>query len=292
MKILVIGASGQVGKNLFMKLKEKGHIVYGTKNNSTEAGDLMGLDIKNSVATKNIITKINPDCVVLAAAMTNVDYCEDHKETAVETNVLGTNNVVKACREVSAKLVFLSTEYIFDGVSGPYKEDAKSNPVSVYGSTKLEGEKLVESLSNYLIVRTTWVFDYGVDDRNFAVRLMTELKKGNTFKVPNDQYSTPTLASNLADVLIELLDKNKKGVYNIAGTTLLSKYDFAVKIADKLGLNKNLIQGIDTKSLGQKAKRPMRAGLDTSKVRKEISGNLLSLDEALDVLKRKVETHE
>ncbi len=291
MKILVIGASGQVGKNLMRRFGEQGHEVIGTKSKSNNFG-LLPLDITNNASVIELVEKINPECVVLSAALTNVDYCEEYKDEAERINVDGTRNVVEACRKAGAKLVLISTDYIFDGKNGPYDENATPNPVSFYGKTKLEGEKLVKTLPDYIIVRTTWVFDYGFDDRNFAARLISELRQGHQFKVPTDQIATPMLASNLAEVVAELVVKGKNGVYNVAGTTRLNKYEFALKIAEKLNLDKSLIIGVETASLGQKAKRPLNAGLKTFKVQAEVSIKLLDLDEALEILKSRVEKRE
>ena len=290
MKILIVGASGQVGKTLFLKFKSLGHDVIGTKVRSS--GDLASLDIRDASSVKMLVSKLKPECVVLAAALTNVDYCEENKDEAKETNVDGTRNVVEACRGIGAKLVFMSTDYVFDGKDGPYSEDAKPNPISYYAKTKLDGENMVKTLPNYLIVRTTWVFDYGGGDRNFAARVISELRKGNVFKVPTDQVANPTLASNLADVVAELVVNGKSGIYNVSGTTRVSKYEFALKIAEKLGLDKHLIKGIETVSLVQKAKRPLNAGLKTFKVQADVSTKLLNLDEMLDILKKKVENNE
>jgi dTDP-4-dehydrorhamnose reductase len=232
---------------------------------------------------------MQPDVIIHTAALTNVDYCENHQKEAWKINVEGTKNIVEKCMEINAKLVYISSDYIFDGNSGPYKEDANPNPINFYGATKLEGEKLVSSLPHYLIIRTTWVFDCNFDEKNFAIRLVNNLKNGLQVKVPNDQFGNPTLARNLADAIIELISKNKNGIYNIVGLNRLSRYEFALKLANTFGFDKKLILGVTTEQLSQIAKRPKLAGLIPDKVQKELKNTkLLSLDEAIEIFKEDV----
>lgn len=288
--LLIIGASGLVGGALLNTFKDSDFNVYGTS--LEECQGLSTLDICKKQKVKEIFDKIKPDILILTAALTNVDYCEDHQSEAWSINIGGTKNVVELCKKFNSKLVFMSTDYIFDGKNGPYNEEDIPNPINFYGKTKLEGENLVKKLKDYLIIRTTWVYDCGFDSRNFIARMISFLKEGNSFSVPLDQYANPTLATDLASGIKELIIQRKKGVYNITGLTCLSKYDFAVKVAEKLSLDKTLIKGIKTKLLNQKAKRPLKAGLKTEKIKKDTSLEILDLNTSLEKLKQNFDKNE
>jgi len=243
------------------------------------------LDMRDQQATVDFLSRVKPNIVVQTAAQPNVDYCEDHREEAWRTNVLGTENVAKACEQVGAKHVFISTDYVFDGKAGPYSEDDPVNPINFYAVTKVEGEKRVQSLGNYLIIRTGVVFDADPDSKNFALRVVNELTAGRTMLVPIDQYGNPTLASNLASCVIELSTEDKVGVYNVAGRSIMSRFDFALRICEAFNLDRRLIRPITSEELRQKAKRPKKLGLKTDKAARELSTQLLEVDEALNRFK-------
>jgi dTDP-4-dehydrorhamnose reductase len=286
MKILVIGASGLVGSALMQELEGE---VYGTYiENASEKDNYFFLDITNKDAVNELLKKLVPDLVVLTAAFTWVDGCEEFKDKAYKINVKGTKNVVDACKEINAKLVFFSSDYIFDGSGGPYDEQAVINPLNYYGETKAAGEKLIKKLRRYLIIRTTWVFDWP-EEKNFFSRLIRSLKTGERAKVPHDQFGNPTYAINLAQAVNELIKKEKCGTYNVVGKDYMSRYDFACRIASFFGLNEKLIIPVSTQELNQKARRPKKAGFVTDKAQKELSIKLLKLEEALRLIKQKMQ---
>jgi dTDP-4-dehydrorhamnose reductase len=289
MKVLITGASGLVGYALFQSSKKSNLETIGTYFGRKINREFFQLDINDKDQLDKLIRKVMPEVIVHTVALTNVDFCENHRKEAWKINVEGTRNIVEKCLERGAKPVYISTDYVFDGNSGPYREDANTNPINYYGVTKLEGEKIVSSLSEYLIIRTTWVFDCNFDEKNFAIRLVNSLKDGKLIKVPNDQFGNPTLARNLADAIIELILKNRSGIYNIVGLTRLSRYEFALKLANAFGFDKNLIFSVTTEQLSQIAKRPKLAGLIPDKVQKELKNTkLLSLDEAIEIFKEEV----
>lgn len=285
-KVLIIGASGQVGKAL-MKALFKDFDAVGTYYSNKEKG-LLHLNINNRDEVEAIFNKIKPDVAILTSALTNVDYCEEHKNTAEEINILGTKNVVEECKKMNAKLVFLSTEYVFDGKNGPYSENDKENPINVYGKTKLMGENMVKKLKNYAIVRTVTVYNLGYDKKNFLSQLLLKLKANKEAKVPSDQISTPTNADNLAEAIKLLVIKDKKGIYNAAGSERISRYEFAVKAARVFNLNADLIKPIKTSFLNQRAKRPLNAGLKIDKLNKEIGISMYDAEKGLKYFKDKI----
>lgn len=291
LKVLVIGASGLVGGRLSRRLPRE-FDVYGTyhvkKPAGLEGGILRPLDITDKNQATGLFKEFKPDVVIHTAAVTNVDYCEDHREEAWRVNVEGTRNLVELSRVMVAKLVFMSTDYIFDGKNGPYSEGDESSPINYYGLTKLEGEKLVEKLDEHIIVRTTVVYGYDFESKNFAMQMLQKLGQNQKMNVPNDQYGNPTLADNLADAIAELILKDKNGVYNIVGADRVHRYDFALKIADAFNLNKGLITPVATEVLGQKARRPKNAGLKTDKAQAELDTELLSIGKALNIMKKQM----
>lgn len=266
-KILVIGCNGLVGSKFFRKKDDK-YDFFGTYNSEVpELGgnkdNLFQLNITNKENVDEILKKVNPDYIIHTASITNVDYCEDHKEESYDVIVQGTKNIVEHCKKNGTKLIFISTDYVFDGNDGPYSEDSEPNPIGVYGSHKLLAENLIKNKSidkfKYLVVRTTVVFGNHEKKINFFNWLLGQLNKNDEVTIVDDQYSTPILAEDLADGIMFCI--NKEGIVNISGSESLNRYDFAVLISRVFELNVDLIRRISTKELNQKASRPLRAGL-------------------------------
>jgi len=228
------------------------------------------------------IKKVNPDAVIHCAAFTNVDGCEIQKEKAWEVNVTGTENVAKACQNIGAKMIYVSTDFVFDGKKGMYKETDETNPINYYGKTKLEGEKRVQEIcKNYVIARTSVL--YGWHERlNFVTWVIEQLKNKNKINIVTDQYTSPTFADNLAEVLLEVAEKDIQGLYHVAGSERISRYDFALKIADRFDLDKSLITPILSKELNQKAERPKDSSLCVEKIKNKVDTKLLNIEEGLE----------
>lgn len=290
MKILVIGASGQVGKLVFQLLLGSGHSVIGTSFTKT-LQKFITLNIADGRAVNEVFYRIKPNIVILTAALTNVDYCEDHRDEAYKMNVLGVENISVAASAYNAKIVYLSTDYIFDGVNGPYHEDDLPNPISYYGYTKLEGEKVVQNeCDNWAIVRTTVVFSLDPDSKNFLQQLIGKLSRGEVLNAYTDQVNSPTYALNLAEAVVEIATREDiQGIYNIAGKDTVNRYTFAVKTAKKLGFDTDLIQPVTIEEFSQKAKRPKKAGLIVEKALNSLKTKPLTLDEALTIVKNERE---
>ena len=227
------------------------------------------------------IRKVNPDVVIHCAAFTNVDECEIQKEKAWEVNVIGTENVAKACQNIGAKMIYVSTDFVFDGKKGMYKETDKTNPINYYGKTKLEGEKKVQEIcKNYVIARTSVLYGWH-EKLNFVTWVIEQLKHKNKINIVTDQYTSPTFADNLAKVLLEIAEKDIQGLYHITGSERINRYDFALKIADRFDLDKSLITPISSEELNQKAERPKDSSLCVEKIKNKICTKLLNIDEGL-----------
>jgi len=183
--------------------------------------------------------------------------------------------------------VYFSSDYVFDGTAGPYSEDDPPSPTSAYGRTKLAGEEVVREIAaDHLIVRTTGVYGWEQQGKNFVMRLIRELGDGRTLKVPTDQIGSPTYASNLVQAVRELLQHRKVGTYNIAGCQLVDRYHFALAVARVFGLRADLLTPVSTAELGQDAPRPLQAGLKVDKAKREITTPLLGYEAGLEAMKK------
>ncbi len=281
MKILIIGAEGQVGHFLTHDLGAQ-HDVSGTSLLGVDSWP--ALDIRDPAAVDETLSALKPDYVILTAALTHVDQCEEKPELAEQINVRGPEHVARACQRLGAGLAFFSSEYVFDGQAGPYAEDDPVNPKSVYGKTKLAGEKTVSELvERHLIVRTTVVYAYLPSSVNFFMQVLGRAQKGEPIRVPGDQVGNPTQALNLAQALGELIEQDARGIFNLVGTTRLGRDDFARKILEKLGYAPGVVQSIATSDLKQKAPRPLCGGLKTEKAQALLKKHpLWDLEQALD----------
>ncbi|MEK6967048.1 MAG: SDR family oxidoreductase [Nanoarchaeota archaeon] len=285
-KALVIGASGQVGAALFKQLSTK-LVVVGTYN-STKKNNLVYLDVNESKNVEKLINEIKPSYVFICSAIISIDFCEQNPEIANKVNVEGTKNIVKAAKKIGAKVIFLSTEYIFDGKKGPYKEGDSPNPLNVYGRTKLESEKIVLSLKKSLVVRSTLVFSLGYDEHNLLHVIVKNLKAGKKINIVDDQITNPISADNLAEAITDLSLRDKSGIYNIASPKRMSRYEFAIKAANVFGLDIDLVKAVKTSVFRQKVNRPLSCGLVVDKFKKNSRIRLLGVEEAVSFYKSKV----
>ena len=284
--LLVIGASGLVGPCLMRALQQEGKTVVGTYA-SQRRENLRFLDIRNIGQVHDCVAELRPKTIYLAAALTHVDYCEEHPEEAAQRNVEGPKNVAREAVATGAKLVFYSTEYVFDGTQGPYDENAKTAPLSVYGRTKLEAEQAIREIcSDYLIVRTTVVFGWDRNSVNFAMQIFKRVQSGDDMTIPDDQIGNPTLAEYLAETTVSLVHRGAVGVVNVVGKDLMPRVDFARALVRHYGGDLGKVIPVSTASLKQKAARPLRGGLRTEKLENLLGTPAISLEESLGRLDR------
>jgi dTDP-4-dehydrorhamnose reductase len=222
-----------------------------------------------------------PDLVFLCSAIANADDCEREPELARRVNAEGPGFVAEECRKAGSKLVYFSTEYVFDGAAGPYGEDAPTGPVNVYGRTKLEGERAVLALDGALALRTTMVYSHNPASKNFIMQLVSNSRSGARMRVPSDQFSTPTYAPELAAAALDLAGTDASGIYNVAGPDWLSRYDFALKACAAFGFDPAFLEPKLTSELGKAAARPLKAGLTTEKLAAKLGRRLPPAEESL-----------
>jgi dTDP-4-dehydrorhamnose reductase len=285
MKALVIGASGLVGGALLRALATVQYEAVGTYRGRPAPG-LLPLDVVDAQAARRIVADVRPDVVFLTAALTAVDYCEDHEDEARAINVDGARGVAEAARDVGARLVYYSTEYVFDGAptDGPYGEDDPVTARGAYARSKADGEQAVrDATPDHLILRTTVVFGWDPASKNFAMQVCERLAAGERMRVPCDQVGNPTLADFLAETSVDLVARGLAGqTINVVGRDRVPRTEFGVRLARRLGLDERLIEPVATPDLRQRAPRPLNAGLTTDRLERILGRPALALDAALD----------
>ena len=280
MKIFVTGVGGQLGHDVMNELARRGYEGVGSDIHPVYSGVMDGsavtempyemLDITNAEAVRQVLTKVQPDVVIHCAAWTAVDLAEDEdKQDKVRAiNVFGTRNIAEVCKALDCKMVYISTDYVFNGLGDtPWQPDCKDYaPLNVYGQTKLDGELAVaETLDKYFIVRIAWVF--GLNGNNFIKTMLNVGKKYETLRVVNDQIGTPTYTLDLSRLLVDMVETEKYGYYHATNEGgYISWYDFACEIFRQAGYT-NTVLPVTTEEYGlSKAARPFNSRLDKSKL--------------------------
>lgn len=259
MQILVTGAAGQLGTDVIAELQKRGHHAVATDTDT--------MDITDSAAVAAVFKKEKPDCVIHCAAYTQVDAAEENEALCRRINKTGTENIAAACKKADCKLIYLSTDYVFDGGGEtPWKPYDKRAPLNVYGQTKYEGELAAEQVKKHYIVRIAWVF--GKNGKNFVKTMLGLAEKHAELSVVNDQIGTPTYTPDLARLLCDMAEKEKYGTYHATNSGgYISWYDFAKAIFEISGKTVNVIP-VTSAQFGSKAKRPSNSRLDKSDLEK------------------------
>lgn len=273
MKIFVTGVCGQLGYDVVNELKKRGHEAVGSDILDETSADCeyIKLDITDAEVVKKVILSVQPDVIVHCAAWTAVDAAEDEENIpkVYEINVDGTTNLAKICKDIDAKMIYISTDYVFNGQgTEPWKPDCKDYaPLSIYGKTKLEGELAVASiLDKYFIVRIAWVF--GTNGKNFIKTMINVGKNHDEVRVVSDQIGTPTYTYDLSRLLVDMAESDKYGYYHATNEGgYISWYDFACEIYRQAGMSTKVIP-VTTEEYGlSKAARPFNSRLDKSKLK-------------------------
>jgi len=292
-RILITGSNGLLGQKLVYACIDRNDIdLIATSKGENRLVVQQGyvyatMDIGNRAEVLRVISHYKPDYVIHGAAMTNVDACETEREACRTQNIDAVQYIVEACNLNHAHLIHVSTDFIFDGEHEPYDEDAEPNPVSYYGWSKAEAERIVkEKSTSWAILRTVLV--YGVVDNgsrsNVVLWAKGALEKGNPINVVVDQFRMPTLAEDLAQGCLLAAEKNANGIFNISGKEYMSIVELVERVADHYGLSKEIINPINSETLNQPAKRPPRTKLTLEKSRDILAYNPHSFEEGLDIL--------
>ena len=292
MKILITGSKGQLGNELQDIIKkgraEIGPISEKLKNTQVIALDVEDLDITNLEQVKNVLTDVKPDVVINCAAATNVDGCESNQDLAFKINALGPKNLAMVCEEINAKIVQVSTDYVFSGVGEkPLTEYDLTAPYSVYGKTKLLGEEYVRELSSkYFVVRTAWL--YGYVGHNFVYTMMRLGKEKASLNVVNDQRGNPTHANDLAYHILKLIVTEHYGIYHCTGEGECTWYEFAKLIMELAG-RQCTVNPCTSEEYKTPAKRPEYSSLDNMMLRCTVGNEMRNWQDALKSFMDKVE---
>jgi dTDP-4-dehydrorhamnose reductase len=284
---LITGGSGLLGSRLAEIALERGHSVYsGYHQTRPGAGTPVRLDLAEPLSSSKVVEDLKPDLVVHSAALTDVDRCEVDLDLAFRINVEGTRSISLAARRAGSFLIYVSTDYVFDGRVGRYSEEDEPNPLSYYGYTKLLGEQCCHDC----IARTCVL--YGArpagNKVNFALWIAERLRKGEEVKVVTDQHITPTLNTNLAGMILESGERRLRGIYHMAGATRVTRYQFACELARALGLNEDLVKPSRMGEMEWKARRPADSSLDTGKAARDLKEKPADLDRSLKMLKEEL----
>lgn len=292
MKVLVTGSNGLLGQKLTSLLDSDPAIeliatARGDLSISLARGKYIPIDITKENEVSRVLREQKPDVVINTAAMTQVDDCETKRDACWLANVTAVKFLVQSCEEIGAKLIHVSTDFIFDGSHGPLREEAKPDPVNYYGKSKLAGEEIVkQSKINWAIVRTVLVYGITADlsRSNIVLWVKKSLEQGKTINVVNDQWRTPTLAEDLAQGCYLVAMKKATGIYHISGEEMMTPFDIAIRTAEFFNLDKNLIKATDSTKFKQPAARPLKTGFNISKAKSELGYIPHSFTEGLAVL--------
>ncbi|MBO9674234.1 MAG: SDR family oxidoreductase [Sphingobacteriaceae bacterium] len=295
--ILTTGSNGLLGQKITEKVLSEGHVNLiatskGVNRYPVKEGYVYEeMDILDVEQVRSVIEKYKPDAIIHTAAMTNVDTCEMNKEHCLQLNVEAVRTLLAICEEKNIRLIHLSTDFVFDGQDGPYREEDAVNPVSYYGKSKVLAEELIKnSKANYAILRTILV--YGISNdmsrSNIVLWAKEALEKALPINVVNDQWRMPTLAEDLAEACLLVIEKEAKGIYHISGKDYMSIADLVRKVAEYWGLDDSCINEVSSASLKQPAKRPVRTGFVLDKAIKDLGYNPHAFEEGLLVLEQQM----
>ncbi len=286
MKVLVTGANGLLGSKVVARAER--HEVYPTHATRPTFPDSQRMDITNESDVKRVFSRVKPDILIHAAAETNVDKCEKEREHAKRVNADATRILAETCKRTDTMMAYVSTDYVFDGEKGRYSEEDEPNPVNYYGLTKLIGERHVTDICpRYALLRTSVLYGTHPEKLNFAKWTISVLAQGKPISVVDDHYNSPTLADNFAKVILELVEKELEGIYHIAGSERISRYRFAVKIAEAFNLDSSLVQPVKMSELkAWTAKRPKDSSLCIDKIQREVETKLLGVAGGLREMRR------
>ena len=284
MRLLITGASGLVGAKLAQTASSLGHETFETFNqHQIDRPKALRIDIRNNRNVQAILKETSPDVTVHLASITDVDLCEQQPELANSINAVGTQILAQECFKMGAHFVYVSTDYVFDGVQGNYREDDSPNPVNIYGRSKLNGEQITRATSEeFTVARTSVVYGWGRTSRpNFGSWAYSELTARRSLKVVVDQYCSPTLNSHLARMLLEVAENQLPGTIHLAGASRLSRYEFARALANELGAPTALIVQTSANSSTWRAKRPSDSSLSVERARQLLTNKPVDISSAL-----------
>mgnify|MGYP004000536495 FL=1 len=299
-KLFIFGVGGLVGYRISLLAKNKFEVFgsYNERKPNFGFGNIQKLNISDENKVKKILTSVDPDYVIITSALSNVDYCESHKEEAEKVNVEAVKKIFELCEQLGCKLIHISSDSVFDGTKeSPYVEEDIPNPLNIYGKTKLNSEKIILQNPNNLIVRASvlygWLPHYlrnisssSMKNNNFVQWLIENLKNNKKVNIITDENSSPILVNDFARSIIKLIEGNFKGIYHSSPPIEISRFNFSIKIANYLGYDIKLINPVTNKELGRNVNTGKNKCLNSNKISKETGFKFLNLNESIKELKK------
>ncbi len=292
-KVLVTGANGLLGQQIVTHLKDSLEVMATGRDDMLALGDVCDYskcDITKRTEMIDLVKSYKPQYIVNSAAYTNVDMAEEEKELCWRINVSGVENLAQAAQSTGAKLVHISTDYVFDGKDGGYHEESTPNPLGYYGRSKLAGENaILASGVEHMILRTMVLYGRGINLKpNFAIWLINNLQHNRNVRIVDDQFGHPTIADDLAMAIKLLIEKDSYGIFHVVGDECDNRFNFSLKLADIFGFDKALISPIKTAELNQKAPRPLKSSFKLDKLYAEIDFKLSNIEAGIKKIKDKL----
>ena len=293
MRLLITGSNGLLGQKIVRICQKRGADFLATsfgknRNQDCPEGNYVELDITNQTNIEEVFSAYQPTHIIHTAALTNVDYCEQHPEECKEVNVNATQKLWEAAQKIDAHFQLLSTDFVFDGLTGNYKETDAPSPVSIYGQSKVDAEMVLlqSKNTNWSIARTIIVYGTAnnLSRTNIVLWSIDALTKGDPMKIINDQFRMPTWADDLAWGCLEICNRNKQGIFHLCGPELMAVNEIVFRIATYLGVSTTNVEIISSSTLNQPAKRPPHTGFDLTKSIQELGYSPQTLEATLDLL--------
>ena len=282
MKALVIGGTGLVGNALLRAWAARGAEVSAATYHCHASGGFLQLDMQDAARVQSLLAEKRPEVVAVPAANPFVDYCELHPVETRRVNVEGTLNVARACREIGARMIFYSSDYVFDGVKGIYTEEDAPCPINEYGRQKAEAERGVLAADpRNLVIRTSGAYGWQWEPKNFVLQIIKNLAEGKTLSVADDLRYNPTYVENLAEMTVELCSAGAGGIFHVVGSEEIARYAFAVRVAKAFALNPGLLRPLPVSEIHSPTPRPRESSLRTDKVRAAVALSPIGVAEGL-----------
>jgi dTDP-4-dehydrorhamnose reductase len=284
LKLLITGASGLLGTKLVeLALKARHEVSSVYNEHPTKGSEAVRVELRDAEAVRSMLTSRAPDVVIHTASITDVDFCERSPSLAMDINGKATGIIADVCRELSIFLVYVSSDYVFDGQTGHYGEEDRPNPINAYGRSKLLGERMVSDYAgDYCTTRTSVLFGCGREHRsNFGTWLLEQLTTGQNVSVINGQYASPTLSTHLARMLLEVAEKRITGIIHLAGADRMNRYEFAVRFAQEFGFNAALVVPISADPTRWHARRPTDSSLNVERAIRLLDMKPMTVDDEL-----------
>jgi dTDP-4-dehydrorhamnose reductase len=289
-RVLVTGSKGLLGNKIVDVFKRESEYELLACDLTSEHEGSVKLDITDRQGVMELVGSFKPSIIINAAAYTNVDKAEEERELAYKVNATAVGYLADAANIFEAKLIHISTDYVFDGEEGNYSEESLPSPINYYGKTKLAGENLVKSkLRNFAIIRTQVLYGYAPNvKKNFVLWVIDKLTNGESIRVVDDQIGNPTLADELAFAILKVCQRNVSGTYHVSGYEAISRYDFARRVAYVFDLDFNLVNPIKSDELKQAARRPKNSSFICLKAQTELGINMPSVVDSLSLMKQQM----